>query len=181
MTDDTYRWLTAVWTPLLSVLLTTVVTAVATGIVAILATRAEAGRAEKRAQAEALKDERKRAVVASWEWYMAGIDRVATALQPPTYPITHQPLEADSALIGDAAAASSAVMLWHDLSARPLQSGLTLTDLNALVDVEISLTNAARRQLDLVAQGQEPVRMVAAEMQPEAQTALREVLRAPRR
>ncbi|MGO9180221.1 MAG: hypothetical protein ACLQBX_18545 [Candidatus Limnocylindrales bacterium] len=46
MDDNTYRWLTAVVTPLLSVALTAIIS----GTVAIVATRLEAGRAEKRAQ-----------------------------------------------------------------------------------------------------------------------------------
>lgn len=166
MSDDTYRWLTAVWTPLLSVF----VTAAVSGAVAIIATRMEAGRGESRARAAALETERKQAVLASWEWLTTCLELAANGvIQPGQNPIRHGPLEADLTLIGDPSAASSALEVMAEMAHRPGHSGLTPADVQAVADAENGLRVAARQQLRRVAVGQEPARFDKSELSPTVQ------------
>jgi len=177
MNDDTYRWLTAVWTPLLSVL----VTAVVSGGVAIIATRMEAKRGEKRAQAEALKGERTRAVLATWEWLMARVEASASGLMNPSAtPLTHEPIEADVTLIGDASTASFALELINRFSGRPGRSGLSTQDVHDIAEATNRLRTAALHQLEVVAGGQHPTRFALTELEPVLTAASQQLDQTPR-
>jgi hypothetical protein len=137
-----------------------------------LATSAQAEAVEAReqrvsAQAEVLKRDRRAAVLATWEVWMARVDATASTLLPPGQrAFSHEPLEAEITLVGDLETARQALALTSDFARRPKESGLTTEDMHAIATTANSLRAAARRQLELVAAGQEPVRIRAEDLGP---------------
>jgi hypothetical protein len=159
MDESTYRWVQTVWGPLLATAATALVTAVVVGVVAIMATRLEAGRAEKRANTEGVKRIRRQAVLHAYESVMDTLYDSANGLQEPGQnPLTWRRLDADQQILGDPTAVAAAYELMNGFAGRPAHSGLTPKDLNHLVDVHMPLRIAYALQLELIEAGSEPVR-----------------------
>jgi hypothetical protein len=153
MSDDTYRWLTGVVTPVLTV----IVTVILTGIVALLATRAEAARAERRARDAELRAERLRSLNETYDAMLRTLYVAFNSVMPPDqHPLIADPLTVDYPLIGDPEAIIAYMKFLSTLIVKPV-GGVGQKDLAAFGDVVDGLRNAASRQRDRILEGKEPV------------------------
>lgn len=166
--DQAFRWFTLA-VPLVQVLLTAVVTA----IVAVWATKSEAGRAEKRALAESERAEaRARAAEArafqvavlrhTHDGLLTQLERTAnTAMGPGQDRLDLASLAEDVTLVDDLEAVRDLMRLTTDLAARPAGYGVSEPELKAIADLTNSLRASLARQTARVMRGEEPVRVAA--------------------
>jgi hypothetical protein len=159
MDENTYRLLTALVTP--------VVIAIVGAVIAVVATRAEADRAEKRALAHARRDALLSALLETQADLTKAMYAPANELMAPGHnPLREPPLAFNAPLVGDANALEKVIRVATGFASRPKQSGLTKEDLETLSEATEALRRAVETQADLIRAGEEPARIPAAELAP---------------
>jgi hypothetical protein len=165
---NTMNWLTGVFAPLLAALVSAAVGAGA----ALYAVHWEAGRAEKRANVDARHRAQREALFGTYDRQVSWLYRAANNLVPQgAEPVIPLPLNTDIGILGDADAFGRLTSLTVQLGKRPARSGISVDDLQAVVEAEQRLRDAVQRQLDRIDRGLEPERMTVT---PDLTEALRE-------